>query len=420
MLIRSVMKCVSILAVAMMALAGFSACSQSSTGSGSSPSNQAPIKIGASISLTGDFSDDGKALQKGYEVWRDEVNKSGGLLGRQVVLDILNDNSSADQVTVNYQKLITVDKVDLVIGPLASPNTIPAMRVAKRYGYAFVEAVGSADSVFNAAKAENIDDLFAVSLPVHNYFASFDNFILSIPQSIRPKTVAYVSADDPFALQPTETAKVAFGQGGLQTVVDTTYPAEATDFTTYAQKIVNSKADVVVIGSLAVPDSTGFINYFKKQKYDPKAIIFATGPDQADAFTKPIGGAQFAEGVFVPNGSWTPDSNTLGNKQFVSDYLAKYGGTAVDISATTAEGFSAGQVLAQAINHIHSIDNASLIKELRGGTYDGVQGPVKFGADGENILALPYLFQWQKGTAIVVYPSTAAQQNPEYPKPAVW
>ena len=95
--------------------------------------------IGASLSLPGDFSADGQAFQKGYSLWVSEVNSQGGILGRQVKLDVLNDNSSPTQVVTNYQNLINKDHVDLTFGPFSTLLTIPASRVAKRYGYAFLD-----------------------------------------------------------------------------------------------------------------------------------------------------------------------------------------------------------------------------------------------------------------------------------------
>ena len=81
------------------------------------PANTTPIKIGTSLSFSGDFSADGMAFQQGYQLWANDINKAGGLLGRQVQLDVLNDNSSPDQVQTNYQTLITVHHDDLVVGP---------------------------------------------------------------------------------------------------------------------------------------------------------------------------------------------------------------------------------------------------------------------------------------------------------------
>lgn len=410
---------VSTLALVLMALTSVAACAQAPNG-GNTTHTQPPITIGASVPLTGDFSDDGKALQQGYQIWAEEINQQGGLLGRPVVLDLLNDNSDAKQVTTNYQKLITVDKVDLIVGPLSSTMTIAAMRVAKRYNYAFVEGIGSANSVFDAAKSINMTSLFSVSLSVASYMNSFSYYILSLPQAMRPKTVAYVGADDPFVSQQLTTLKTSFSKYGLRTVLDATYSAEATDFAAFAQKIVASQADVVVLGSQAVTDCSAFINSFKQQKYDPKAFIATTGPDQGTAFTSAIGGARYAQGVFIPNGSWSPGVQSFQNAQFVSDYLAKFGGKSADISATAAEGYSVLQVLGQAVNHIHSIDNTKLIAELQSGTYSSVQGPVRFDSNGENTLSVPFLFQWQNGQLIVVYPGYDAKANPEYPKAQVW
>jgi ABC-type branched-subunit amino acid transport system substrate-binding protein len=102
----------------------------------------------------------------------------------------------------------------------------------------------------------------------------------------------------------------------------------------------------------------------------------------------------------------------------VHDYLAAYGGTADGISSDVAEGFAVGQVLVQAVNKIHSIDNAKLIAELHSGdTFQSVQGDVKFNDQGQNILAGGYLFQWQKGSLVSVYPANQATNPPEFPKP---
>ena len=115
-----------------------SATGSSSTGSGS----KSPLVIGASLSLTGDFSADGQAYQKGYEFWAGQVNAQGGILGRKVELKILNDNSSPTQVATNYQTLINADHVALTFGPFSSLLTALAAAVAHRYGYAFVEGAG--------------------------------------------------------------------------------------------------------------------------------------------------------------------------------------------------------------------------------------------------------------------------------------
>ena len=135
----------SVTAVAALAAAVLAACGSSSpagSASGSTAGSEPPILIGASLSLTGDFSADGEAFQRGYQLWQSVVNSHGGILGRQVKLIILNDASSPTTVVSNYQKLISVDHVDLTFGPFSSLLTAPASTTAARYGYAMIEGAG--------------------------------------------------------------------------------------------------------------------------------------------------------------------------------------------------------------------------------------------------------------------------------------
>src|SRR5260221_11022631 len=140
---RMFLKSVSLLCLALFAL---SACGGSSTTGSTSNQTQPPIKIGISLSLSGDFSADGKAFEQGYQLWADTVNKNGGILGRQVQLDILSDASSTTQIVTNYQKFITVNHDDLILGPSSTLLTKSASVVANRYGYAMIEGDGGGPS----------------------------------------------------------------------------------------------------------------------------------------------------------------------------------------------------------------------------------------------------------------------------------
>jgi branched-chain amino acid transport system substrate-binding protein len=397
--------------VLLLALA-LPACSTQSNGN---TQNNNPILIGASIARSGDFSADGKPTEQGYQLWADTINKNGGLLGRQVKLDLVSDASTPESVTAAYQKLIQSDHVDLVVGPFADFTAVAAARVAARSGYPLIEGSGTAVGVFQ----QGLTNLFSVSLPAKIYLVSFASYILSLPADMRPKTAVYATQDDPFLRPQVEAAKAELEQGGIKTVTpEIIYPAETSDYTPYAQKLVAARADLVVLGTVT-QDCVAYVKAFKQQHYNPKAIIAASGPDQGDQFTGPIGGAKVAEGIFVPNGGWYPDVKTYQNDAFQQAYVAKYGGSKDDISSDAVQAYSVMQVLEQAANKVHSIDKAKLLQELRGGaTFNTLQGPVKFAPDGENSLAVAFLFQWQQGNLIPVYPSTDAQQNPEYPKPA--
>ena len=385
----------------------------SACGGGTAASqSQAPIKIGISVSLSGDFSADGKATENGYQLWADTVNKNGGLLGRQIKLDFLSDASSTTQVVTNYQKFISVNHDDLVLGPYSTLLTKPASVVAHRYGYAMIEGSGGGPSVFT----QGFNDLFDVSPPIVSQLNSFTQYVLSLPPSQRPQTAAYATEDDPFTQPMIDQARSLLEHGGIKTASYQLYPAETTDFTPIAQKVIASGAQLVVLGSM-LPDMIAYVQAFRQQHFNPMAIVASAGPDQGAQFTGPIGGSSVAEGLFYPNG-WDPDLSTYQNAQMVKDYMAKYHGSAQQISADTPEAYSVGQVLYQAATKIHSIDNSALIRELHSGdTFQTVQGNVQFNSQGENTSGAVYVFQWQKGSVVAVYPTAQAAAKPEFPKP---
>jgi branched-chain amino acid transport system substrate-binding protein len=399
--------------VLFLVLAALASCGQASTSPPASSQPKTPIKIGISLSLSGDFSADGQAFEQGYQLWADMVNKNGGLLGRQVTLDIVSDASSPQQVATNYQKLINVDHVDLVFGPFSTLLTKAADVVANRAGYAFPEGAGGGPSVFT----QGLNNVFDVSLPVANNLQSFTQYILALPPSERPTTAAYATEDDPFTQPQVDLARKLLEAGGVKTAYYTVYPAETTDYTPIADKIIQSNAQIVITGTL-LPDISAFMQTFRQQHYNPKALIATAGPDQGDQFLKAVGGAKVAEGVFVPNG-WYPEVTNFQNAEMVQAYIAKYGGTPDSISSDVAEAFSVGQVIQQAVTKIGSLNNQALIKELHSDTFNSVQGPVKFDSTGQNVAALAYLFQWQNGSLIPVYPASLAKASPEYPK-AQW
>ncbi|HEX5405580.1 MAG TPA: amino acid ABC transporter substrate-binding protein [Pseudonocardiaceae bacterium] len=387
----------AIAAVGAVALIA-AACSNSTT-SGSGPTS-GPIKIGVSLSLTGDFSADGKAFQQGYQLWADQINKNGGLLGRKVTLDIVNDASSPVQVVTNYQKLISVDHVDLVFGPFSTSLTKAASAVVNRFGYAFVEGAGGGPSVFTSG----LHNVFDVSLPVANNLVSFAKWIAAMPAATRPKTAAYATQDDPFTAPQLDAARAILEPAGVRTVYNKVYPSETTDYGPIAAGIISAKADIVLVGTL-LPDVSAFIKQFVQQNYNPAALIATAGPDQGAQFVSNVG-ANHTEGIMVPNG-WYPTASNPGNAAMIAAYLKKYGGTAADVSSDVPEGYSVGEVTAQAVKAIGSLDQTKLIAELHSGTFESVQGKVKFDATGQNIAAFSYVFQWQGANLVPFQPNSS-------------
>ena len=404
----------SLATLALIGLCG--ACSSSAGGGGSATG---PIKIGVSLSLTGDFSADGLAFQQGYELWAKQVNASGGILGRQVQLDIANDASSPVQVATNYQKLISVDHVDLVFGPFSTSLTEASSQVVARYGYAFVEGAGGGPAVFT----RGLHDVFDVSLPVANNLASFARWIAAMPAAGRPATAAYATEDDPFTAPQLQIARGILEAAGVRTVYDQTYPSETTDYGPIATGMIGAHADIVLVGTL-LPDVTAFIKQFIQQGYNPEALIATAGPDQGSQFVQNVG-ANHTQGIMVPN-EWYPTDPAPGNAAMVAAYLKQYGGTAQDISADVAEAYSVGEVTAQAVTADGDLNQTRLVAELHKGTFQTVQGPVAFDSTGQNVKAFAYIFQWQNGALVPFAPNPAHVLEPVapavspiiFPKPA--
>ncbi len=380
----------------------------------SSSSNQSPITIGASLSLSGDFAADGQAFEKGYQLWAADQNKAGGLMGHPVKLDIVSDASSPAQVVTNYQKLISSDHDQLVFGPFSTLLTVPASKVVNRFGYAFVEGAGGAPAAFG----NGLHNIFDVSLPVVDNLVPYAKWIASLPASERPKTAAYATSDDPFTQPQIPLAQKIMQAAGIKTVYNKVFPAEVTDYTPIATAVASSKAEAVVLGSVDVPTVSAFVHAFIQQHYNPKSFIATAGPDQGDAFLKAVGGASNAEAIMYPNG-WYPGYANPTSQQMVNEYVSKYGGNAAGVNADVAEAYSVGQAVAQAVAATHSLDNSKIISYLHSGvTLNTVQGPVKFNSLGENGAAAAFVFQWQKGNQVQVLPIGASgSKAATYPKP---
>jgi len=392
-----------------------SAASSAASSSGAtSKATGSPITIGTSLSLSGDFSDDGQAFERGYKLWVADQNKAGGLLGHPIKLEVLSDASSPAQVVSNYQKLIGSNKDQLVFGPFSSLLTVPAARIAARYGYAFVEGAGGAPSVFGAG----LHNVFDVSIPVKDNLVTFAQWVASLPPSKRPKTAAYATVNDPFTQPQLPEAQKILEGAGVKTVLNKVFPAEVTDYTAIAGQVASAKPDVFLLGSVDVPTVSAFTHVFIQQHFNPKAFIATAGPDQGAQFIKAVGAGN-ENGIFVPNG-WYGGFKKADSQQMVKEYIAQYGGDPSGINADVAEAYSVGQVLAQAVQATHSFDQQKIISYLKNGTtLNSVQGPVKFDSQGENLAQKTLTFQWQNAKLVQTLPtSTPGSTPPTYPKPA--
>jgi len=366
-----------------------------------------PILVGASLPLTGDFSDPGTAAKKGYELWADMVNKAGGLLGRPVKLVIYDNASTPDTAVADYERLITQDKVDLLVGPFSSKLVIPTSEVANKYGYAFPEPAGGAPHVFDRG-LKNLFFCQPASSDVQG--VPFVDYILAMPEASRPKTFAVITQDDPFTLGVVDAMRPLLTGGGLTEVLYEKYPTDTKDFSSLAAKVADKNPDLILGGTM-FEDSVGQIKAYIQAGYQPRGAFFTTGPSLPKEFNEALG--KSTEGIFSAI-SWFEASTTPTNPEFVKAYHEMYG--AEPIAEDSANAFTVGQVLQQAVESTKGTDNAKLIDEMHKATFTTVVGPLAFTELGQPKGSFMTL-QWQGGTSSIVGPDFAKQKDPIWPKP---
>jgi branched-chain amino acid transport system substrate-binding protein len=385
-------------------VSGVAACG-SSHSSQTAGTNSGPVKVGVSLSLTGDFADPGRAALRGYQLWVDTVNTSGGILGRQVQLVVMNDGSSATTAVSNYKQLITRTKVNVVLGPFSSLLTAPSAQLANRYGYAFVEPAGGAPSVF-AAKLRNL--FFVQQASVIKQGAVFADYILSLPAKERPKTAAYPTLDDPYAAPIADYIRARFQAAGIRTVYYSTYSANTTNLVPTMARVAAVRPDVVVSGTQS-DDAYSQVNALVHLRFKPKWFYMSNGASSPTEFPDKVGSGH-VNGI-MSSDDWLADSTNLANANFVRAYIAKFGGTVNNIDPTSAESFSAGMLLQDVARRTGKLDNATIIRSLHSGSWPTVVGNLRWNAIGEPQGSYT-LVQWIDGQLTPVFPSSRAQHSP--------
>jgi len=394
------MRSITMLLVALAVGLAVVGCGSSNGGGGtSSGDSKSPIKIGASLPLTGDFSEPGKAAKQGYQVWENMVNGQGGLLGRKVQIVVRDDASDQNTVVADYNALISKDKVNLLLGTFSSLLNLPASTVAERNRMLYVEPAGGAPDIFNRgykylffaqqATADHQGDLFA-------------QYILSLPPDQRPKTAAYPTLDDPFAVPVLEGIRKKLEPAGIKTVYRKTYPGETQNFDAIANAVKGANPELLVHGA-TFADGVGFIRALDKVGFNPKYFFETSAPSFADQFSKGIG-EKNTEGIFYAV-SWTPEATTPGNKEFLDAYHKMFGNQVPAEDA--ADAYATAQVMQAAVKAIGKIDDQRKLADwLRSHTVDTILGPLKWsetGApQGEFLIG-----QWQSGQSEIVLPEAA-------------
>jgi branched-chain amino acid transport system substrate-binding protein len=385
--------------VALVALVGVACSSSDDEGGGGGGAGGDTITIGASLPLTGDFSQPGGEAKRGYEIWQQLTNDSGGLLGKQVELTILDDASDQNTVVSDYNRLISQDDVDLLLGTFSSLLNLPASAVAEKNDMVFVEPAGGAPDMFTR---DFTYLFFAQQATATHQGDLFSQYILSLPEGKRPTTAAYPTQDDPFAAPVIDGIRAQLEAGGIETVYQTVYPPETTNFDTIASDIKASGAELVAHGAV-FEDGIGMIRSFQKVGYNPTTFFETSAPSNSDQFSDAIGLGN-TEGIFYAV-SWHPDTDTPMNDEFVAAYKEKFDGAIPAEDA--ADGFAAAQVLQAAVEATGGLDQAAIRDYLHANSVDTILGTLSWDETGAPEQAF-LLAQWQDGVSQIVLPEELA------------
>jgi branched-chain amino acid transport system substrate-binding protein len=339
-----------------------------------------PMKVGVSLALTGGVAANGKQILMALEFRRDDINAKGGLLGRPVELVYYDDQSNPSNVPALYTKLITVDKVDLLLGPYATNMVAPAMPVIMQNNKTTISflAIGI-NRHFNYPRYFSM-----VPVGPKGPGAFSDGFFeLAAAQSPKPQTVAIVSADAEFAKTAADAARENAKAAGFTVVYDRSYPPPTTDFLPVVRAVQAANADIVYVAAYP-PDTVGIVRAANEINLVPKMFGGAMIGMLVTPIKVQLG--PLANGLVIGESFVrAPPFEFPGVADLFKRYQAKAAGQGVDPlgHGFVPFGYAAGQVLAKAVEETKSTDDDKLAAYIHSNTFKTVVGDVAFGKDGE-------------------------------------
>jgi branched-chain amino acid transport system substrate-binding protein len=339
---------------------------------------QPPIKIGMSMAQTGGLAGGGKASLLGIEIWRDDVNARGGLLGRKVELVVYDDKSSASETPAIYSKLLDVDKVDILFAPYATVPTAPLMPLVKQRGLLLM---GNFSFQVNSKVGHDMWFNNAPWGPADSWAAAF----LDLGQKAGGKSVALLTADQEFAQNLALTAREVAKKRNMSVVFDQAYPPNTVEFSGILRALNATKPDVVYVASYP-PDSAGILRAVNEIGVSDNVKIFGGGMVglQFGAVMENLG--SLLNGVVNFN-TWLPEQSMYydGTKAFFDAYTPRAKEAKVDPLGyyLAPFGYASGQLVEQGIKTVGSLDQKAIAKYLHANEVKTIVGPIAFSADGE-------------------------------------
>jgi branched-chain amino acid transport system substrate-binding protein len=384
----------------------------------------APIRIGYSLSLSGILAPNGKTALLAHKLWEENINNKGGLLGRPVRLVCIDDQTNPNLVPGIYQKLLTEEKTDLIIGGYGDNSIKPAMPLVIEHKRFFVGLMGLAVN-----QEFNYENYFVMIPTGPNPGTALTEgfFSVAAKQDPKPETVAILSADAPFSKSPVQGAKENCSKNGMRVVFEETYPLSTNDFSPLIRKVQQTGADILFMCSY-VSDSVGLIRAINKEGLQAKQVGGAMIGPQNGSVKSELG--PLLNGL-VNYEYWLPVEKLMnpGVEEMINKYQARAQQEGTDPLGyyVAPLAYAQLQILEQAITATQSLDDSTLAAYTRDAVFHTIVGDVKFGKGGSwtepRVLQVQYqqltdntIAQFRDAkTQVVLMPETLSSGNLIYP-----
>ncbi|MBI3636665.1 MAG: amino acid ABC transporter substrate-binding protein [Candidatus Rokubacteria bacterium] len=366
---------------------------------------QGPIRVGASLSLTGTYAKLGNYQHEGFRLCAKQVNDKGGVLGRKVEFVVLDDQSTPATGVRLYEKLITEDKVDAVMGPYSSPITEAVANVTEKYKKVMVTPLAATTSIFKRPPDKKRNYIFMVISPAEVYLEG----LVDIAAKRGLKTIAIINEDTLFAKAAASGAADLAKKRGMQVVFQEGYPKGNQDFSAVLTKIKATNADVLA-ASTYFDDAVAITRQMKELNVAPKMYGITVGGDLPEFYDLLKANAEYIYGAT----QWEPTLPYPGNKEFAEAYKKEFGREPVYHSAA---GYAGCVIYMEAVKRAGNLDADKVRDALLRLEMKTPFGDFKVDQDGFQIAHKMVMTQWQEGKKAVVWPDELATAKVRFPTP---
>jgi branched-chain amino acid transport system substrate-binding protein len=349
------------------------------------------LVVGAAVPQTGLFADLAADLRKALQLWQEEVNAAGGLLGRRIELQLLDDRSESADARGLYEALIRDHHADLLVGPFGTAATLGAAAVAERSRRVLVNATGASRLVHKSG----FRYVFQVATPLVAWGAG----ALELARAQGIRRIALLARDDPSAREMALRTREAAAAFGIATGEVEVHAQGATDFAPQVARARAAGAEAWIAFGLP-QDAAEMVKTFRKLGYAPRLLVAQGAADPV--FLQRVG--QDGEGA-IGIVAYDRRARTRGNAEFAQAFAKKW---SVEPGLLAAEGYAAGKILEEAVRRAGSLEQDKLREVLAGLEAETPLGPYKVDRDGVQLAARTLLLQIQRGRREIVWPEALA------------